>query len=516
MYYSRLVAWRCLRTVQPGPAQHAGGQGRCGTANGMVAQLGKARGGAGTNQYRARGRPAVDVPAADLLAQMPAPALQHYRCGDIWGGSCRTQVGPPRWAHDDHPDLDGRYQAAVGKTTPPEVLLALCRDPAKGVRCALAGNRNLSAAAVEKLVRDKEPDVRKYVMWNCNKQQLLAMVHDPDVSVRHQLASKKPNDPELLGLLADDSKQAVKLAVVDNWSCPVQVLDRLSRDRDESVRTSVVRRAPAGWLGRLARDASQAVRIAVAYHPECPPRLLAQLGTDSQPDVRQAAVQHPACPPETVAHIATSRGTEHQLAAAKHPNCPSGVLAVLATARDWKVREAAAANDNCPPETLAGLSRDNSKNVRGATAGNRRCPLPVLRALSRDKHPHVLWAAANNPASTPEILVALSDNHNDDVRGAVARHLNCPPETLRHALDDRKPSVVQSAAGNPACPPDALDKASQQEGISLRVIVAKNPSCPVTTLERLLGDPLPVVSGAAAANPNLPRHVLAMWQLAHS
>lgn len=45
---------------------------------------------------------------------------------------------------------------------------------------------------------------------------------------------------------------------------------------------------------------------------------------------------------------------------------------------------------------------------------------------------------------------------------------------------------------------------------------AAHPQCPPHLLCQLLRHPNPEISQAAAANPNLPRAALAMWQLAHN
>jgi hypothetical protein len=60
-----------------------------------------------------------------------------------------------------------------------------------------------------------------------------------------------------------------------------------------------------------------------------------------------------------------------------------------------------------------------------------------------------------------------------------------------------------------------LERLSGDPDLDVRAAVAEHPSCPLSALERLLRDESSAVQHAAAANPSVPRHILAMWQLAH-
>jgi hypothetical protein len=62
------------------------------------------------------------------------PAPPRLRCGDLWALPCGAWVGPPDWAHDQHPSPLGKIRAAARPGTPEPVLQLLARDPDPGVR----------------------------------------------------------------------------------------------------------------------------------------------------------------------------------------------------------------------------------------------------------------------------------------------------------------------------------------------------------------------------------------------
>jgi hypothetical protein len=113
-----------------------------------------------------------------------------------------------------------------------------------------------------------------------------------------------------------------------------------------------------------------------------------------------------------------------------------------------------------------------------------------------------------------DVLVRLSRDKHALVRRAVAWVWDCPPEILRELVHDESFQVAITAQRNPGCPLDVLRELSQSAD-AYRHSVAGNRSCPPELLERLLNDELPMVAAAAAKNPNLPRHLRALWQLAH-
>jgi len=99
------------------------------------------------------------------------------------------------------------------------------------------------------------------------------------------------------------------------------------------------------------------------------------------------------------------------------------------------------------------------------------------------------------------------------MRRQTAGDPSSSPDLLRRLSQDLDPNVRRQVAGNENSPPGTLDRLSRDPVKDVRLGVAWNVSSPPRALRRLLQDQAEDVTLAAAENPNLPRAVLAMWQL---
>lgn len=90
-----------------------------------------------------------------------------------------------KFGRDSHQSV--RAAAVKNPNFPPTMLYGrLSRDPAPGVRAAVAGNRNTAVGTLTRLSTDTDPWVRRNVAWNDNTPAmlLLALSNDPDENVR--------------------------------------------------------------------------------------------------------------------------------------------------------------------------------------------------------------------------------------------------------------------------------------------------------------------------------------------
>jgi len=88
------------------------------------------------------------------------PAPPRLRCGDLWALPCGAWVGPPDWAHDQHPSPLGKIRAAARPGTPEPVLQLLAGDPDPGVRWAVAARPACPPGVLQALARDPDQRVR--------------------------------------------------------------------------------------------------------------------------------------------------------------------------------------------------------------------------------------------------------------------------------------------------------------------------------------------------------------------
>jgi hypothetical protein len=233
-------------------------------------------GGRGSNQYvkylggRAPGgREGLVGPG--LMEQAGVPARR--QCGDIWGDGCRCVVGPPHFAHGDHPSLEQQLRVLWGDGN--EVALwVIARDGNPIYRRYVAKHRRCPPDVRALLATDPVDRVR----WAA--AQLMpdppavfdGLAVSDDMEVRHELAGSRCCPPEVLGVLAGDRSIDVRRAVAGNPRTPPEVLSRLSRERSYRVSNAVVSNpgTPAGALERLLRHRDGDVRKMAAEHPNLP------------------------------------------------------------------------------------------------------------------------------------------------------------------------------------------------------------------------------------------------------
>lgn len=184
--------------------------------------------------------------------------------------------------------------------------------------------------------------------------QLPALLHDPDETVRLQVALRVPQ--RLLRDMLADPHREVRIRVAQRIDS--DQLSRLVADEDYEVRATVARRLPAALLPLLVNDPDVQVRCAVARRLEMP--ALWRLVADPAPEVRCLVAER----------------------------LPASLLAPLLRDAEWRVRwEAAgrAAADLAP--LLRECLNDEDAEVR-------------LRALERLTE---LDLPPSDPVATPEV-----------------------------------------------------------------------------------------------------------------
>jgi len=70
-------------------------------------------------------------------------------------------------------------------------------------------------------------------------------------------------------------------------------------------------------------------------------------------------------------------------------------------------------------------------------------------------------------------------------------------------------------ADHGSCPADVLATLAADSDREVRFRVADNRNTPAEAVELLLSDDVPMIVMVAAEHQNLPKHLRALWQLAH-
>jgi len=181
-------------------------------------------------------------------------------------------------------------------------------------------------------------------------------------------------------------------AVARNEATPPDVLERLARHKDYSVRIMACynRVATPGVLVALAQDHTHEIRYCVARHSNTPASLLTEMARDPSPSIRAAV--------------------------AANASAPVAVFTTLSADSNKYVRQAVAANSAAPVEILAKLIQDEDEITRYSVARNPRTPLDLRMKLARDPAVRIRKALLAAPEVPEELLVLLANDENDDVR----------------------------------------------------------------------------------------------------
>lgn len=165
-------------------------------------------------------------------------------------------------------------------------LVAMIDDPDETVRLQIA--LRLPLAQLTRLTSDPHREVRIRVAQRLAPTLLATMRNDPDYGVRELVAMRLP--VAILSVMARDPDRAVRMRVAQRLEMPA--LLRMAEDSEPEVRRIVAQRLPAPLLTRLLRDPDWRVRWEVAQRGDA--SVLATLRDDEDSEVRQAVAERRA------------------------------------------------------------------------------------------------------------------------------------------------------------------------------------------------------------------------------
>ncbi|CAN5203284.1 4Fe4S-binding leucine-rich repeat protein [soil metagenome] len=162
-------------------------------------------------------------------------------------------------------------------------LVAMIDDPDETVRLQIA--LRLPLAQLSRLATDPHREVRIRVAQRLSPVALATLRNDPDYGVRELVALRLPL--AILPLMAGDPDRAVRMRVAQRLEMPA--LLRMANDAEVEVRRIVAERLPAPLLSRLATDDDWRVRWEVAQRGDA--ATLHALRDDEDAEVRQAVAE---------------------------------------------------------------------------------------------------------------------------------------------------------------------------------------------------------------------------------
>ncbi|MEH1943243.1 MAG: hypothetical protein V7L01_23900 [Nostoc sp.] len=270
----------------------------------------------------------------------------------------------------------GRILANDPRTSP-QILSKLVEHPIQGVRVLVASHHNITQNSLDKLIDDRNPEVRAAALANPKLDSML----------REQLASLENPNLSLLDLreLANSEHTAVRAKVVRHPNVDSSILAKLADDK-LIVRLAVAKhpKTPAEILTRFTEHPDRKLPLAVAQNPGAPKDLLIQLAT--QPGgrggfhfnplnlaaVKSLLTQEPeaAIPFLDRCLKFPNRPSFSRFLVLMNPHIPSSFLARYYKSWFWPERYAIAQNPNTHRDICQQLTQDPNSIVRAAARDN--------------------------------------------------------------------------------------------------------------------------------------------------
>ncbi|WOX11746.1 hypothetical protein [Streptomyces sp. N50] len=268
----------------------------------------------------------------------------------------------------------------------PELEAELVRDEDAEVRRALAANPRLGAHGVAVLAEDPNGDIRSAVALrpDLDEEQRAAVRHEFDPKLMsHTLPWVKDlhGDADAMRRLAESSHPLVRRSVARARRLPPDVVERLARDEDRTVRlflTESCDDAPAELLLEVWRwwDGSFSHPDRPRSHPNFPRTGLLRYADDPAGRMRRLVLDDPESTPADVARLARDPEPEVRRRAAEDPRLSPADAVRLLNDPEAYIRNTAIRNPRLPSRVLAGLL--HTRETACVAVTNPSIPVPVL------------------------------------------------------------------------------------------------------------------------------------------
>ncbi|WP_405566936.1 hypothetical protein OG317_01105 [Streptomyces sp. NBC_01167] len=271
----------------------------------------------------------------------------------------------------------------------PDLEAELVRDGDAEVRRALAANPRLSAHSVAVLAEDPYDDIRSAVALrpDLNEVQRAAVRYDFDSTSMSRTVpwvEDLHGDADAMRRLAVSSHPLIRRSVARARYLPPDVVERLARDEDRTVRLFLAEScddAPAEMLLEVWRwwDGSFTHPDRPRSHPNFPRTGLLRYAGDPRGRMRRLTLDDPESTPADVARLARDPEAEVRRRAAEDARLSPADAVRLLNDPAAHVRGTAMRNPRLPARVLAGLLHDRDTACVAVT--NPAIPVPVLHRI---------------------------------------------------------------------------------------------------------------------------------------
>ncbi|KJH72534.1 hypothetical protein UH38_06670 [Aliterella atlantica CENA595] len=420
-----------------------------------------------------------------------------------------------------------RGWVAENPSTPVEVLVQLASQPV---------DKTNNDSTIETVLKNpKFPLLERYRL-------LLTRQQKQETAKAHELMARRTDSPYAMLQVLEKGDRNAKLTAARSNKTPIQVLEQLAKDTDETVRQVVLQnpnlplhsllelakdesvnvrlwlaynssphktQKPVQLLEQLAQDASEQVRARVAGLSETPVDILVRLANDSSRDVKVAVTGNPNTP----VTVLTRLGLEEDIVNQRNPNTPGMVLNQAVNTMNGESLanfiKHPVKGSQMPGETLARLVTHSNSSVRYRVADHPNTPIEALEPLLNDSYGPVLWAIAGRADIPPHYLERLlreKDKNSQDYEQIAIRICDravIPPNLLETLMESHQERVYRRVAAQPNLPEAILEKLLATSSDSVLTTLAANKTLSSEFLARLANLPSPNVCRAIIHHPNM-------------
>jgi hypothetical protein len=390
----------------------------------------------------------------------------------------------------DIPNLDKDLMEALARdvNTRPNLLVELAQSSDEIVRYYVAKNTTTPPETLVQLARDSDIQVRETALKNASTplieehqafllSQYAAQLAQEAIDERvrlNELLARRPYSTYALAQVLEKGDRNAKITAARNSKTPINVLEQLAQDPDETVRSVLIdsQTIPLSLRLSMTRDASVNIRCGLARkhtYRDTPTEVLELLANDESEKVRALVAANSCTPTEVLLRLGNDPSLEVKSNLASNPNTPTNILNRLGLEEDiFNVR-----NPNTPGIVLA--------HAVNAIRARQRYDYTAKDALSQFlKHP---VKGSQMPAET---LAELAHHSNEAVRYRVAQHPNTPTSALEHLANDDYVPTIRAVVDNPNTPPHILEQLATSLDVTTRLGVVRNANTPPRALAEIV------------------------------
>ncbi|MCJ0869414.1 PE-PGRS family protein [Streptomyces sp. AP-93] len=317
----------------------------------------------------------------------------------------------------------------------------LAEDPAEAVRTAVALARHEEIPVTCELFDRVRATYDLVETRRLDRDLVLRLTGSPDPTWRRFLAENPYLEPDQVAALAADPEHSVRLAV----SLRPELTEEQRAEFLPGLELDGMRR-PAPWVTALHGDPEALRRLAGSVHPvlrssvamarRLPADVVERLARDEDRTVRLFLAERcDDAPADMLLEVFTwwtgSLSTPNRPYG--HPNFPGRDLLRYAEDPDRRLRQLALDDPHSTAELVERFSRDEDEEVRARAATDPRLSGESARRLLGDPSPLVRREAAEHPRLPVPALVALLGD--EETAGAAARNPALPVWVMRRMLD---------------------------------------------------------------------------------